>query len=215
MPRARARALLFQQQSIQHDHQLPTQWPVAIGDPWQWWTPQYIALVSQAPVANVLQVWPLLYASLEQYGIADYNTCRAAIATVAIETAHTFLPVREAYWLDDRYGYEWAEEWRRTNLRYWPYYGRGLIQITWQSNYAWYGSTIGHPEIESYPDKALLIEIACPIFASYFRDRGVYIAAIRGDWREVRRLVQGADAGLDELIIAVDALAANSDALAA
>lgn len=52
-----------------------------------------------------------------------------ALATADIETAHTFQPVREAYWL--------SEGWRKKNLRYYPHYGRGLVQITWLKNYQW------------------------------------------------------------------------------
>jgi hypothetical protein len=45
------------------------------------------------------------------------------LATTQWETAQTFKPVREAFWKD--------EEWRRVNLaRYYPYYGRGFVQLT-------------------------------------------------------------------------------------
>lgn len=37
------------------------------------------------------------------------------IATTEWETARTFKPVREAYWM--------SETWRQNNLRYYPYYG--------------------------------------------------------------------------------------------
>lgn len=50
-----------------------------------------------------------------------------ALATAAHETARTMQPVREAYWL--------SEDWRKKNLRYFPWYGRGYVQITWQDNY--------------------------------------------------------------------------------
>lgn len=110
------------------------------GDAWQWWTPELISMVTQCPVAGVVEDWPLIYGALELYGIADYNTCRAAIATIAIETAHTFKPVREAFWLDDQLGHERAEQWRANNLRYYPYYGRGHIQLTWQTTT---GTTVG------------------------------------------------------------------------
>jgi putative chitinase len=50
-----------------------------------------------------------------------------ALATACHETAYTMLPVREAYWL--------SENWRRTNLRYYPFYGRGYVQLTWKANY--------------------------------------------------------------------------------
>lgn len=49
------------------------------------------------------------------------------LATAYHETAYTMQPVREAYWL--------TETWRKSNLRYWPHYGRGYVQITWPANY--------------------------------------------------------------------------------
>lgn len=50
-----------------------------------------------------------------------------ALATACHETAYTMQPVREAFWLN--------EDWRRRNLRYYPFYGRGYVQLTWRSNY--------------------------------------------------------------------------------
>jgi len=44
------------------------------------------------------------------------------------ESGQTMHPVKEAFWL--------SEEWRRNNLRYYPWYGRGLVQTTWERNYA-------------------------------------------------------------------------------
>lgn len=52
-----------------------------------------------------------------------------ALATVWHETGETMQPVREAHWL--------SEAWRQKNLRYWPHYGRGFVQITWPKNYEW------------------------------------------------------------------------------
>lgn len=49
------------------------------------------------------------------------------LATAWHETARTMQPVREAYWL--------SEQWRKKNLRYWPWYGRGYVQLTWEANY--------------------------------------------------------------------------------
>lgn len=50
-----------------------------------------------------------------------------ALATACHETAYTMQPVREAFWL--------SESWRRTHLRYYPFYGRGYVQLTWKANY--------------------------------------------------------------------------------
>jgi hypothetical protein len=50
------------------------------------------------------------------------------LATAWHETAKTMQPVREAFNL--------SEDWRRKNLRYYPWYGRGYVQTTWERNYA-------------------------------------------------------------------------------
>jgi hypothetical protein len=50
-----------------------------------------------------------------------------ALATACHETAYTMQPVRE--------GLRASENWRRNNLRYYPYYGRGYVQLTWEDNY--------------------------------------------------------------------------------
>lgn len=196
-------AVLLQQQA---STRIPRVVLHPVGDAWQWWTPEVISAVSQCPTENVVTDWPLVYGALELSGIADYNTCRAAIATIAIETAHRFLPVREAFWLDDQYGYEWAEQWRKDNLRYWPYYGRGYIQLTWQSNYEYYGWRVGHPELVTFPDKALLSSISAELFGVYFQETGVSAAAQREDWYECRRLVQGAYAGIEGFLEVVNGL---------
>jgi putative chitinase len=58
--------------------------------------------------------WPLAFAAY-------------ALATACHETAYTMHPVREAFWL--------SENWRRAHLRYYPFYGRGYVQLTWKTNY--------------------------------------------------------------------------------
>lgn len=50
-----------------------------------------------------------------------------ALATACHETAYTMQPVRE--------GLRASDTWRRKNLRYYPYYGRGYVQLTWEDNY--------------------------------------------------------------------------------
>ncbi|WP_447724649.1 hypothetical protein [Sphingomonas koreensis] len=49
------------------------------------------------------------------------------LATPWHETDATMQPVREAFRL--------SEDWRKRNLRYWPWYGRGDVQLTWEENY--------------------------------------------------------------------------------
>lgn len=60
--------------------------------------------------------WPLSWAA---YGLA----------TSYHETAHKMQPVREG--LNNV-----SETWRKKNLRYYPHYGRGDVQLTWAENYS-------------------------------------------------------------------------------
>lgn len=74
------------------------------------------------------------------------------LATAYWETARTMEPVREAYWL--------SEDWRRKNLRYFPWYGRGFVQLTWEANYAkaqdWFRSVLKRDvPLTKDPDLAL------------------------------------------------------------
>lgn len=78
------------------------------------------------------------------------------LATVQHETANSFQPVREGLQASDR--------WRRSNLRYYPYYGRGYVQITWEFNYRRYGDIlgldlVGQPDLVMHPCISLFILI--------------------------------------------------------
>lgn len=78
------------------------------------------------------------------------------LATAWHETAETMQPVREAYWL--------SEDWRRTHLRYYPWYGRGYVQLTWQPNYERADRELGlGGELLREPDKAMVPAIAAQI----------------------------------------------------
>jgi predicted chitinase len=88
-------------------------------------------------------MWPIAYAA---YGLA----------TARRETNATMEPVREAYWL--------SEDWRRTKLKYYPWYGRGFCQLTWQQNYAKADAALGlGGKLIANPDLALQSDIAAQI----------------------------------------------------
>lgn len=97
--------------------------------------------------------------TLSEPQVQGFNTLLAAIppswdkrwvayllATAIWETNHTMQPVREAYWL--------SEAWRKSHLRYYPYYGRGYVQLTWEYNYKLFSHLIGK-DLVSVPDLAL------------------------------------------------------------
>jgi len=73
------------------------------------------------------------------------------LATAQWESAQTFKPVREAFWL--------SEEWRKANLHYYPYYGRGYVQLTWKNNYKAYSDILGVDMVTNL-DLAMQPEIA-------------------------------------------------------
>ena len=82
------------------------------------------------------------------------------LATVQHETCDTFKPVREAFYISD--DFDRAEAWRRSHLRYYPYYGRGYVQLTWKDNYRKYSEILGidlvnHPDLAMEPPTALFI----------------------------------------------------------
>ncbi|MEP7454312.1 carboxypeptidase [Phyllobacterium sp. SB3] len=113
------------------------------------------------------------------------NQAAYVLGTAYWETAKTLKPVKEAYWL--------SETWRKNNLRYYPYYGRGYVQLTWDYNYEKYG-------IKDEPDKALEPELAAYILVDGMKN-GIftgkklsdYITLQKSDFVGARPIVNGTD----------------------
>lgn len=166
-------------------------------EPWEHWDALTISAAANCPVEGVETTWPFIFRGLQERNQASRNSQAASIGTCAIETAHQFMPVKEAFWLD--------EAWREANLRYYPYYGRGDIQLTWESNYRKMSPVVSTNLVDN-PDAALEPGKAAIIFAQYWADHDIQTPADQEDWAEVRRRVQGGDAGLDELTRIVNEL---------
>lgn len=125
-------------------------------------------------------------------GIVNEAQIAYMIATAEWETNHQCRPVREAYWL--------SEEWRKKHLRYYPYYGRGYVQITWGTNYKKFSKILG-VDLVGNPDKALEPEIAAKILVIGMRDglfTGMSLDAVTDndgnvDYMKARRIINGMD----------------------
>lgn len=109
------------------------------------------------------------------------------LATAEWETGHSLQPVEEGYPLSGA-----ALKAYQKKLRYYPWYGRGLVQITWQKNYEKFGIV--------KPEDALTWEVALHVMfkgcaAGMFTGHKLadYITATRQDYVNARRVVNGTD----------------------
>jgi predicted chitinase len=113
------------------------------------------------------------------------------LATVEWETGRTFKPVKEAYWK--------SEAWRQANLRYFPFYGRGYVQLTWEANYRKYSQVsgkdlVGNPDLALDPQTALFILIH-GFKTGAFTGKKItdYINSEGVDFFNARRCINGVD----------------------
>jgi hypothetical protein len=95
-------------------------------------------------VTRVMDYW-------EATDLTDLRWLAYMYATVYHETARTMQPIKE-------YG---GERYLKKKP-YYPYYGRGLVQITWEDNYEEMGDLL-HTDFVSKPDVVLTWEHALPI----------------------------------------------------
>lgn len=128
----------------------------------------------------------------KKYGLLR-NQLAYVLATTEWETNKTFEPVKEAYYLGSK-----AEAYRKT-LRYYPWYGRGFVQLTWEDNYKKAGKRLG-VDLISNPDKAMDPEIAAEVLVvgmqeGWFTGKKLsdYITLKKSDFLNARRIVNGTD----------------------
>ena len=127
----------------------------------------------------------------KKQGVTNKNQIKYILATMLWETNRTCRPVKEAYWLTER--------WRKNNLRYYPYYGRSYIQITWKAAYQKFSDLLGVDMVKN-PDLALESKYAAFIIV-YGMKNGTftgkklsdYISKKKIDFRRARKIVNGLD----------------------
>jgi hypothetical protein len=155
-------------------------------------TPADIARICRVPEKNVDIHWHWIVDALRHQGITGDLAEVAAAATIAIETARTFLPINErggsAYFTRM---YEGRADLGNTN----PgdgarFHGRGFSQLTGRANYLRYGNLI-QVDLVADPDKALDPDIAADIFAAFFKERGIADLASAHEWLRIRKRWNG------------------------
>jgi len=132
----------------------------------------------------------------KQFVNGDKRWLAYMLATAKWETNSSMQPVREAYFLGEKNGK--AEAFRKT-LRYYPFYGRGLPQLTWEDNYRKMGDALGIDLVKN-PDRALDPDIAVKIMfegmtKGMFTGVGLsrYFNDTTDDPVNARRIVNGTD----------------------
>lgn len=119
------------------------------------------------------------------------------LATVFHETAGSFQPVEEGYYLGSKAR---VKAFQKT-LRYYPFFGRGYVQLTHKANYAKAGKAFG-VDLVNEPELALTPDIAFKCLGGMFlgwygAKLTAYINAKKTDYVNARRCVNVLDkAGL-------------------
>lgn len=126
----------------------------------------------------IIQEWKKL-------GLTDVRWLAYALATTWHETARTMQPITE-----------YGSRAYLTSKKYWPFIGRGYVQLTWDYNYKKYG-------IEKTPERALE-----PVLAAHIMFDGMtkgiftgkklsdYFNKTKNDAIGARRIINGTDKAL-------------------
>lgn len=158
-------------------------------------------LASVAPLKSILTDWhggdkdATIHAIITESRRQGLTTPQIAyvLATTQHETAGSFQPVEEGYYLGSR-----SAAYQKS-LRYYPFFGRGYVQLTWKDNYLAYSKKIGldlvkNPALALRPDIALFVLVDGMKHGAF---TGLslthYINANRCDWTKARRIINGMD----------------------
>ena len=122
----------------------------------------------------------------------DHRHLAYMLATTFHETAFTMEPITE-------YGSQTYLQ----NKKYYPYIGRGFVQLTWEENYAKAGEAVKE-DLVGFPDLALQPDIAAIIMFDGMRDGwftskklSQYFNDSTNDPYNARRIINGTDRAAD------------------
>lgn len=125
----------------------------------------------------------------------DVRHIAYALATAGHETAWSFQPVEEGYYLGNSTR---VKKFQKT-LRYFPYYGRGYVQLTWKKNYEKAGKILGL-DLAGKPELALekhgaYKTLTYGMHQGWFTGKKLtdYISGSKCDYKNARRIINGTD----------------------
>ncbi len=137
----------------------------------------------------------------ERRGLTDLRWLAYMLATVKWETDHTMQPIREGG------GLKYLK-----SKKYYPWYGRGYVQLTWQPNYKKFRDRVFKlfgVDICADPDLAMKANVAAFIMfegtiGGEFTGKKLadYFNAKVTDWIGARRIINGTDRAAEIATIA-------------
>jgi len=148
---------------------------------------------SQEPIDDTTKTGMIraIITACSNHGLPLIPQMAYVLATVEHETMGKMKPVKEAYWLSEAY--------RKSHFRYYPFYGRGLVQITHKTNYALYSDFVGldlvkHPRYALLPDVAVYILVSGMALGMFTGKRlSLYINRDKKSYYDARRVINGTD----------------------
>jgi putative chitinase len=130
-------------------------------------------------ISAILDEW-------EKRSLSDLRWLAYMLATTFHETAGTMQPIRE-------FGRGRGTKYGTT------YYGRGFVQLTWETNYAKASKVVG-VDLVKFPDRALMLPVAATILFDgmingWFTGKKLadYISGATCDYEGARRIINGTD----------------------
>jgi hypothetical protein len=160
-----------------------------------------LAAIEGGPQAAQDQVSAAIVAECNAMGLTLRAQHAYIVATTYWETAHTFHPVREAFYLADPDTYLRSKS-------YYPYYGRGYVQLTWKQNYQHYGNIL-QSDLVTEPDRALDPAVALFVLVHGFKQGAFtghkitdFINAAGTDFVKARLCINGTDRAADIAAVA-------------
>ena len=134
----------------------------------------------------------------ERRGLTDLRWLAYMLATTKWETDHTMQPIIEGG----------SQKYLRSK-KYWPWIGRGFVQLTWKNNYVKMTDLMRkenftvkgvHPDLVAHPDLAMDPQVAAFVmFEGMIRGSftgkklGDYFNATTTDPKNARRIINGTD----------------------
>lgn len=132
----------------------------------------------------------------ERRKLTDLRWLAYMLGTTKHETDHTMQPIVEGG----------SQKYLRSK-KYWPWIGRGYVQLTWQKNYALFQPTImklfavdilANPDGALQPDVAAYVMFEGMIKGSFTGKKlADYFSDAKTDWINARKIINGTDKAME------------------